>query len=378
MFLMDIQPAQRDGVTALVDRENGDDGRAEADSRPARAHRRRARPRGQSRELRGRARPGRPVARVHDHLSVRTSRPTRSWSTAHGGTKGRPATCRRSRSRKACARDSRFSSATRCASTCSAASSPRASTSFREVDFRDFRAGGFMIVFRPGPFDTAPHTLHRGGARREGSGGARAHAGPARRQLSERLGHRSSRGARHRRRHRQQRHARGDRRRRPRAVQRQPDSHRRGLDDEVPARLRGRDPEDARRQQPSDCDDAARRIRRARRHCRHRRCARGDRAELGGRALRAGSAVGALRRRSLSAASSSPRSSSPPSACWPASTCFATSRSPRSVRSSVRRARRSLPPAKLRGAWCTITAWPRRECRPGGSKEWTWRSTGMR
>jgi putative ABC transport system permease protein len=30
-------------------------------------------------------------------------------------------------------------------------------TSFREVDFRDFRAGGFMIVFRPGPFDNAPH-----------------------------------------------------------------------------------------------------------------------------------------------------------------------------------------------------------------------------
>jgi putative ABC transport system permease protein len=30
--------------------------------------------------------------------------------------------------------------------------------SFRSVDFRDFRAGGFMIVFRPGPFDAAPHT----------------------------------------------------------------------------------------------------------------------------------------------------------------------------------------------------------------------------
>jgi putative ABC transport system permease protein len=30
-------------------------------------------------------------------------------------------------------------------------------TSFREVDFRDFRAGGFMLVFRPGPFDDAPH-----------------------------------------------------------------------------------------------------------------------------------------------------------------------------------------------------------------------------
>jgi putative ABC transport system permease protein len=32
-------------------------------------------------------------------------------------------------------------------------------TSFREVDFRDFRAGGFMIVFRPGPFDDAPHSF---------------------------------------------------------------------------------------------------------------------------------------------------------------------------------------------------------------------------
>ena len=30
--------------------------------------------------------------------------------------------------------------------------------SIRAVDFRDFRAGGFMIVFRPGPFDGAPHT----------------------------------------------------------------------------------------------------------------------------------------------------------------------------------------------------------------------------
>jgi putative ABC transport system permease protein len=32
-------------------------------------------------------------------------------------------------------------------------------SSFREVDFRDFRAGGFMIVFRPGPFDNAPHSF---------------------------------------------------------------------------------------------------------------------------------------------------------------------------------------------------------------------------
>jgi len=31
-------------------------------------------------------------------------------------------------------------------------------TSIRDVDFRDFRAGGFMLVFRPGAFDGAPHT----------------------------------------------------------------------------------------------------------------------------------------------------------------------------------------------------------------------------
>ena len=40
-------------------------------------------------------------------------------------------------------------------------------TSFRDVDFRDFRAGGFMIVFRPGPFANAPHSYIaavRGGA----------------------------------------------------------------------------------------------------------------------------------------------------------------------------------------------------------------------
>ncbi len=32
-------------------------------------------------------------------------------------------------------------------------------TSIRRVDWQDFRAGGFMFVFRPGPFDGAPHTF---------------------------------------------------------------------------------------------------------------------------------------------------------------------------------------------------------------------------
>lgn len=31
-------------------------------------------------------------------------------------------------------------------------------TSIREVDWRNFRAGGFMLVFRPGTFEDAPHT----------------------------------------------------------------------------------------------------------------------------------------------------------------------------------------------------------------------------
>ncbi len=31
-------------------------------------------------------------------------------------------------------------------------------TSVREVNWRDYRSGGFMFVFRPGTFDTAPHT----------------------------------------------------------------------------------------------------------------------------------------------------------------------------------------------------------------------------
>src|SRR5918997_1799991 len=30
--------------------------------------------------------------------------------------------------------------------------------SVRRVDWRDFRAGGFMMVFSPGTFDGAPHT----------------------------------------------------------------------------------------------------------------------------------------------------------------------------------------------------------------------------
>jgi putative ABC transport system permease protein len=35
---------------------------------------------------------------------------------------------------------------------------PARVTSIRKVNWRDYRSGGFMIVFRPGPFDAAPHS----------------------------------------------------------------------------------------------------------------------------------------------------------------------------------------------------------------------------
>jgi len=35
---------------------------------------------------------------------------------------------------------------------------PARVTSIRKVNWRDYRSGGFMLVFRPGPFDNAPHS----------------------------------------------------------------------------------------------------------------------------------------------------------------------------------------------------------------------------
>ena len=128
MFLMDIQPAQRDGVTGAHRSRERRRGCAEADSRAARAHRRRARPRRQPRELRGRARAGAACRASSPSPTGRISRPTRSSSTARGGTPGRPETMPEVSIEEGLRdRGSRSSSATRCASTCSAASSRRAS-----------------------------------------------------------------------------------------------------------------------------------------------------------------------------------------------------------------------------------------------------------
>ena len=58
-------------------------------------------------------------------------------------------------------------------------------TSVRRVDWQDFRAGGFMFVFRPGTFDGAPHTFISAlqgprdpDARAQDAGGARRRSFP--------------------------------------------------------------------------------------------------------------------------------------------------------------------------------------------------------
>ena len=153
-------------------------------------------------------------------------------------------------------------------------------SSFREVDFRDFRAGGFMIVFRPGPFDNAPHSFIaavKGGriaprARLQGLIVA-GYPNISVIDLREVL----------------------DTSRPSSITSRWPSPSsgalvllsgslildRRGLDDEVPPRLRSGDSEDARREQPAHCHDAAARVRRARRHCRNRGRGGRDRPQLG-------------------------------------------------------------------------------------------------
>ena len=125
--------------------------------------------------------------------------------------------------------------------------------SVRRVNWQDFRAGGFMFVFRPGTFDGAPHTyisaLQRAARRRA----------PARRcRRARRASFRTSRSIDLREILQtvqaivEQRHTGGDGRRRAGARERRADPGRRRVDDEVPARLRSGDSEDARREQPAD------------------------------------------------------------------------------------------------------------------------------
>jgi putative ABC transport system permease protein len=157
MFLMDIQSAQRDGMIALVDRENGED------PGPKLIPVLRARITGvrgrdvnleSFEDVRGRGGLSREFTITYrSNLEANETLVDGKWF-AEGPAAEMPEVSieegLRSRFQIQLGDEMRFDVLGRIVTA--------RVTSFRKVDFRDFRAGGFMIVFRPGPFDTAPHT----------------------------------------------------------------------------------------------------------------------------------------------------------------------------------------------------------------------------
>jgi putative ABC transport system permease protein len=158
MFLMDIQPAQRDGVTTLIDRENGED--------PApklipvlRARIVAVRGREVSLEsyedVRGRGGLSREFTVTYrSNLEANEKLIEGAWWDATPAADMPEVSIEeslRTRFQIQIGDEMSFDVLGRVVSA--------RVVSVREVDFRDFRAGGFMFVFRPGPFDTAPHTF---------------------------------------------------------------------------------------------------------------------------------------------------------------------------------------------------------------------------
>jgi putative ABC transport system permease protein len=157
MFLMDIQQAQREGVTALVDRENGNDGS------PTLIPVLRARivgVRGREvnlesfEDVRGRGGLAREFTVTYrSSLSPNETLVDGTW-WGDGPAVDIPEVSieegLRTRFQIQLGDEMRFDVLGRIVTA--------RVVSFRRVDFRDFRAGGFMIVFRPGPFDSAPHS----------------------------------------------------------------------------------------------------------------------------------------------------------------------------------------------------------------------------
>ena len=156
MFLLDIQHAQRDGVATLVDRENG------AAPAPTLIPVLRARivgVRGRDvnletyEDVRGRG----GLAREFTITYRATLNPNETliqgtwWepTPAPGGAEVSIEESLRERFRIQIGDEMRFSVLGR--------EITARVTSTRRVDFRDARAGGFMLVFRPGTFDAAPH-----------------------------------------------------------------------------------------------------------------------------------------------------------------------------------------------------------------------------
>ena len=248
-----------------------------------------------------------------------------------GRRRRRRSTAPRCRSRRASVSASASRSATRCGSTCSGGSITARVTSTRSVDFRDARAGGFMLVFRPGTFDGAPHSYI---ATVQGPG--RRHRADADAERAGRPAFRTCRSS---------------------TCARCWPTIKEIVDNvtlaitvvgglvlfsgsliligavsmtKLQARLRSGDSQDAGGDQPADCDDAPAGVRGARCNCGHGRRAGRHRAQLGHRAVRPrprpGKPAPSHDRRS---ASSRRRVRVRRRRASPASTCSGTSRWPR-------------------------------------------------
>jgi putative ABC transport system permease protein len=159
MFLMDIQPNQREGIATLLDRENGDS------PAPRIIPVLRARivgVRGREvnlesyEEVRGRGGLSREFTITYrPHMEANEELVEGTWWDDTPVQNGQAeVSIEESLQRRFAIQigdEMRFDVLGRII--------PARVTSFREVDFRDFRAGGFMIVFRPGTFENAPHTF---------------------------------------------------------------------------------------------------------------------------------------------------------------------------------------------------------------------------
>ena len=250
MFLIDVQPDQRDRMAAFLDRRNGAAPAPQADADAAGARRRRRGARREPRKLPGGARPrpareftvtyrphleaneevleGKLVGRRRRSPASRKCRsrkrlPARFCST----TTRRVDRVRSGRAGASPARRARASASARsasaiaCASTCSGASSRRASPASAASTGRTSAPADSCSCSGRAPSRQAPHTFISALQGAERRRGARPDAGRIAGAVSQRLGHRPARDPGHDPGHRQQRHARRDRRRRAGAVQRQ-------------------------------------------------------------------------------------------------------------------------------------------------------------
>ena len=160
MFLMDIQPDQREGVMALIDRENGQD------PPPRLIPVLRARivgVRGREvslesyEEVRGRGGLSREFTITYrPHMEANEELVDGTWWDPTPVANGQAEVSIEESLQRALRHPGGRRDALRRARPHRHRARRRASG---EVDFRDFRAGGFMIVFRPGTFENAPHTF---------------------------------------------------------------------------------------------------------------------------------------------------------------------------------------------------------------------------